>query len=447
MRLLLAILLTLPLSALAQFGAGVASGGWEPLNIVTKAAIVACYDAGNASTITLNGTGVQQLRSRVVGVTNHLNQATAGNRPIISRRDNKGNLATYSESFENWTRVRVNAFGATDTGAAGAGSFANTSRTTDPSGGNAADFIQEDGTATSTHILISQTVPEFPDGGTFSVWLKAATNTSVLLYFNGINKGRGFELSNGTTVAVSGNPNTSSYSIASVGDGWFYCSISNSFSGIIDARVYMLTNSAGTYTTSYSGDNTKGIFIYGASIIPSAWSTNYIATTTTIVVPGINNRTTLYCDGAAHYLKAAAFTLNQPTESYRICMPWTWTLNDAAFDGNSSGSGKLYQSATTPNIRMNAGTDATEFVPPAAGTWRVTSTVFDGANSRMSTNNGAWVTSDAGTNNMGGFTLSANGANTAFWNGQVAYQILCSKTNGTPEANFLRTCLMRRAGL
>jgi len=74
-----------------------------------------------------------------------------------------------------WNRIRLNAFGAIDTGVAAAGSFSDTAQTLDPIGRNTADFIQEDPTATSTHFLVNTGNMNLPISGVeYSIYVKAA---------------------------------------------------------------------------------------------------------------------------------------------------------------------------------------------------------------------------------------------------------------------------------
>ena len=389
----------------------------------------------------------------VEDASRNLNQTTAANQPLLSRADNAGNLLVQSETFATtWSRTRINAFGATDTGAAGAGSFANTARTFDPLGGNTSDFIQEDSTAGATHFIQQNAL--FSAGQyVLSCYVKPSGRDWVRLRLadaaTGNNYGQcWFDTQNGTvgTAQSGGTASSVSGSIQVSANGFYRCNLTITLASSELHSALIYTTTADT-VTSYNGDNTSGLFIWGASLRPSTWDSTYVATVALPAIAGLNNRTTAYFDGAAYYLKANAFTLNQPTEVYRACNPWTWTLNDAAFDGNATGTGKLYQSATSPKIRFYAGTDGTEFTPPAAGTWRVTSVVFDGNNSRISTNRGAYAVSPAGAGNMGGHTLGANGANTAFWNGQVARQIICNQTNVTAESSFIQWGLLKNSGV
>lgn len=453
------IIAALVLAALALIGTitGIAQGGsyctmstWEPRNIATKAGIVASYDPGNTGANVSNpagwavGSGVSALSNRVTLGSADLLQGTAANQPLLSRADNSGNICLQSSQFSTtWIRARINAFGATDTGATGVGSFANTARTTDPLGGNTADFIQEDGTAASTHTM-SQVISSYSGDYKVSLYAKLGGAPSVRTWIaiqGAGSRSAYFDLQNGVVGTVTASTTAS---IASAGNGWYLCSIT--FTGASPSPILFLASADGVAV--YNGDNTSGLFLWGASLRPSTWDTNYIATTTVPIHAGLGGRQVMYFDGAAYTLKTAAFTLNQPTEVYTLVNALTWTLNDALFDGDALNSGKLYQADTTPKIRATAGTATAEFTPPPLGTWRVHNVVFDGASSRMSTNSGAFTVADAGAGNMGGFTLGAAGtAGTTYWNGEVARTILCNKTNETAEASYIRWGLLKQASL
>lgn len=465
MRLLVILVLsTVPLLAQVSYMPTL-MGTWEPRNLVTKAGIVASYDPGNIGANVSNpagwaaGNSVSALSNRVTLGTADLLQGTAANQPLLSRADNKGNILLQSEAFNTtWTLSGNNAFGATDTGAAGAGSFANTARTIDPLGGNTADYVQESSGGT-LHILVSGALNLPLTEYIFSVFLKGDGQTNVMLHSYGAGKGKGFNLSNGTALNVSGEAAPTSYGIVTdVGwNGFYLCWIQYTLPVVAESvRVYSVTNSAGTYTYSYAGDNTKGFFAWGASLTPSTWTPvtgptaalGYIPTTTVPIYSGLGGRQVAYFDGSAYRLATAAFTLNQPTSIYGLFNHFSWTLSDAVFDGNGLASGKFYESSATPKLRGNAGTDMTEFVPPPLGTWQVDNVVFDGASSRISTNSGAFVVSDANTSNMGGFTLgSAATAGTTYWNGLCGRVLICNKTNSAAEDGYLRWGLLKQASL
>lgn len=126
----------------------------------------------------------------------------------------------------------------------------------------------------------------------------------------------------------------------------------------------------------------------------------------------IVTRTCLYGDGVNDYMKAAAFSLSQPETVYFVGQQVSWTINEAIYDGFSTGQRmNLYQSTTTPGLNLNGGTAGnTQNANLPVATNGVVCAVFNSSSSLLRINRGAAATGDAGTNNAGGFTLFAQAA-------------------------------------
>jgi len=159
------------------------------------------------------------------------------------------NLLTNSEDFEaaGWTKTNASI---------------TANAAVAPDGTTTADKLIEDATLNSHYTAQSVTTAAIPHS--YSVYLKAAERSFVLLWSATANFGRVFNLSNGTVSGtVAGVPQAEA-TISDAGNGWYRCTIygtctaaSNSF------RAYTMTDAT---TFSYTGNGTSGIFIWGAQL-------------------------------------------------------------------------------------------------------------------------------------------------------------------------------------
>jgi hypothetical protein len=128
-------------------------------------------------------------------------------------------------------------------------------------------------------------------------------------------------------------------------------------------------------------------------------------------------------DGIAHFLKTAAFTLNQPETVYIVTNPVAWGAFDYFFSGVSPGTMILFQSGTTPAITISAGLTTASNSELAIGSDGVACTVFNGASSSIKVNNTTTTTGNAGANNAGGLTLGANATGTSNYSNIIVYEV------------------------
>lgn len=166
----------------------------------------------------------------------------------------------------------------------------------------------------------------------------------------------------------------------------------------------------------------EGITVTGSGV--SQWddvsgNARHLLQGTDAARPALQADGSILFNGTSHFLKTAAFTLNQPTTVVLVVKQVSWTINDRFFDGNAALGGVLFMSATTPTIAIFAGSTAASNTNLAVGANGVVSAVFNGASSLIQVNANAATTGNAGANNMGGFTLGADGANLNFGNIQV----------------------------
>jgi hypothetical protein len=161
----------------------------------------------------------------------------------------------------------------------------------------------------------------------------------------------------------------------------------------------------------------------------------------------IVDRSSLLFDGAAHYMKTAPFTLNQPETVYLVAKQVAWG-NRYLHDGNAGDSMVLFQNTASPQLALYAGAFSGNNSGASIGSKVVITEVFNGATPVLRTNLGTEVTSgDVGAANAGGFTLGSNAGGASWANIQV-YEVLIYNVahDAATRANIARA-LMAKHGV
>jgi len=218
---------------------------------------------------------------------NHRYAPASGNRPIWSKRVN---LLTKTEQFDDaaWVKASVTV---------------TANAVTAPDGTLTADKVIATNTASTTRAVYQNFTASSTASYVFVVYAKASEYTRFALQEIGSGRfGATFDLSTQTTASLGGAGFVSS-SITSVGDGWFRCAVT--WNGVastgyaLTAIGYPVGVTPSPAGTSYAGDGTSGIFIWGADLRPANQATGLLP-----LYQRVNTSTDYDTNGFPGYLKA-----------------------------------------------------------------------------------------------------------------------------------------------
>ena len=163
------------------------------------------------------------------------------------------NLALYSEEFDQWLDVESQV-------------IINSSVAIAPDGTTTADKVVEDASTANHYVQSNHISVTGPVDITGSVFLKKGERRYVRLRLQTTAGPRAwFDLETGTRTAI--DPAASDATITDVGNGWYRCTITEAnVSTASNVSFQIFTQSDSGSQTSYTGDGTSGLYIWGAQV-------------------------------------------------------------------------------------------------------------------------------------------------------------------------------------
>ena len=167
--------------------------------------------------------------------------------------ESRSNIYLRSDNFadSNWTKTRLSI---------------QTDAIIAPDGAMTADKLIEDTTVSNTHTIGSNVTPPATPH-TLSVFAKKGERDFIVLRLGGTNDF--FNLNTGVATTNNNSPK-----ITNFGNGWYRCTVTSSAGTQGSFQL-----SADGITSSYTGDGTSGIYLWGAQLEAGAFPTSYIPTT------------------------------------------------------------------------------------------------------------------------------------------------------------------------
>lgn len=209
-------------------------------------------------------TYIPVLQTAASGVPRFEHNPVTGESLGLEIEEQRTNLVTYSEQFDN---------GAWAKGAA----TVTTNIAIAPDGTLTADKLAEN-TANAFHNVYVNRSCTVGEVLTRSVYVKAGERTWAGLYVQdgaGVDFFAYLNLSTGVLGTVSAGVTAS---VQNVGNGWYRFSVTRTVAATFNSAVFSVFPTTGDNTVTYTGNGFSGIYIWGAQLEAGAFPTSYIPT-------------------------------------------------------------------------------------------------------------------------------------------------------------------------
>jgi hypothetical protein len=253
--------------------------------------------------------------------------------------EQRTNLLTYSEQFDNAAWQKVNTTVTTNAAVAPDGTV------------NADKLIA---TTTNALHIIEASAASFTSGSlyTASVYAKKGETSFLQITFSSaaIPRKVNFDLNAGVTGTVDAGITAS---IINVGNGWYRCIATGTSDATGSYRTVfgLITSATAARFEAFAGDGTSGLFIWGAQVELGAFSTSYI--------PSVASQVTRAADSASIIGNNFARWYNQTigTVYSEAAVISTQNLAQIATidDGTTSNLIQIYTSGTNLTNQVNTG--------------------------------------------------------------------------------------------
>lgn len=154
-------------------------------------------------------------------------------------------------------------------------------------------------------------------------------------------------------------------------------------------------------------------------------------------------------DGTNDYMKAAAFSLEQPMSVYFAGSQASWTINKLFWDGGSVDTAGLQTRTATPEVRhQSGGAFGAALGTVAVGARTTLAATYSGASSLLQRNLDVSVAGSTTVAAANGFTLGAAGSATVGWSNITFSEVLVrSVEDNGATTNKIAAYLMRQWGI